>query len=58
VRPGDAALKKWKVCVVGSAMRGRVPVWISTQMAELEVAAPFVTGKIGALLSTRRIAPR
>jgi hypothetical protein len=43
----DAALKKWKVCVVGSVDVGTGPVWISTQMAELEVAAPFLAGKIG-----------
>jgi hypothetical protein len=43
----DAPLKKWKVCVVGSADFGKGPVWVSTQMGELEVAAPFVAGKIG-----------
>jgi hypothetical protein len=43
----DAAVKKWKVCVVGSADAGSGQVWVSTQMAELEVGEPFVTGKIG-----------
>lgn len=43
---GDAPLQKWKVCVVGSADTGKGPVWISTQLVDVEVAAPFVTGKI------------
>ncbi len=41
-----AALQKWKVCVVGSADFGKGPVWISTELADLEVAAPFIAGKI------------
>lgn len=43
---GDAALRKWKVCIVGSADFGKGPVWISTQMVELEVGAPFIAGSI------------
>jgi len=43
---GDAPLQKWKVCVVGSAATGNGPVWISTQLIDVEVAAPFVGGKI------------
>ncbi len=43
---GDAALQTWQVCVVGSADAGKGPVWVSTQLVEVEVAAPFVTGKI------------
>ena len=41
-----APLQKWKVCIVGSADFGRGVVWFSTQLVEIEVAAPFVTGKI------------
>ena len=32
--------------MVGSADFGKGPVWISTQLADLEVAAPFVAGKV------------
>ncbi|RYD41913.1 MAG: hypothetical protein EOP83_33360 [Verrucomicrobiaceae bacterium] len=41
-----AALQQWKVCVVGSADQGKGPVWISTQLVDLKVAAPYVAGKI------------
>ena len=41
-----ASVKSWKVCVVGSADFGKGPVWVSTQLADLEVASPFVAGKI------------
>ncbi len=43
---GNAPLQKWKVCVVGSADFGGGPVWFSTQLVEVEVAAPFVSGQI------------
>ena len=42
---GDAQVRKWKVCVIGSADAGG-PRWVSTQLADLEVAPPFVGGKI------------
>ncbi len=42
----DAPLRKWKVCVVGNADFGQGPVWFSTQLIEVEVAAPFVAGQI------------
>ncbi|MGB8168739.1 MAG: hypothetical protein WCF18_14680 [Chthoniobacteraceae bacterium] len=42
----NAPLQKWKVCVVGSADFGHGPVWFSTQLIEVEVAAPFVAGQI------------
>ncbi len=42
----DAALSKWKICVVGNADFGKGPVWISTQLTDLEVAAPFVAGQV------------
>ncbi len=41
-----APLAKWKICVAGNADFGAGPVWLSTQLAELEVAAPFVSGQI------------
>jgi hypothetical protein len=43
---GNAPLQKWKVCVVGSADFGHGTVWFSTQLVEVEVAAPFVAGQI------------
>jgi hypothetical protein len=43
---GNAPLQKWKVCVVGNADFGHGPVWFSTQLVEVEVAAPFVAGQI------------
>jgi hypothetical protein len=39
-----AAPRKWKICLIGvSDVNG--PLWVSTQLVDLEVAAPFVTGK-------------
>jgi hypothetical protein len=43
---GNAPLQKWKICVVGSADFGRGPVWFSTQLIEVEVAAPLVGGQL------------
>jgi hypothetical protein len=43
---GNAPLQKWKVCVVGNADFGHGLVWFSTQLVEVEVAAPFVAGQI------------
>jgi Bacterial pre-peptidase C-terminal domain len=43
---GDAQMKKWKVTVVGSADTGKGAVWVSTQLADLEVSPPFVGGQI------------
>jgi hypothetical protein len=42
---GDAGAKKWNVCVLGSA-ESNGPVWVSTQLAEIEVAPSMVAGKI------------
>jgi hypothetical protein len=42
---GDAAAKKWNVCVLGSA-ESNGPVWVSTQLAEIEVAPSMIGGKI------------
>ena len=43
---GDAPVKKWKILVVGSADLGKGAVWVSTQLVDLEVVAPFVGGQI------------
>lgn len=43
---GNAALRKWKVCVVGSFESGKGTVWVSTGLVDLEVAPPLVAGKI------------
>ena len=43
---GDAQVKKWKITVVGSTDVGKGPVWVSTQLADLEVIPPFVGGQI------------
>jgi hypothetical protein len=43
---GNAPLQKWKICVVGTIDLGKGPVWISTQLIDLEVAAPFIGGQI------------
>jgi hypothetical protein len=42
----DAPLSKWRVCVVGNADFGKGTVWFSTSLVEIEVAEPFVAGKI------------
>lgn len=43
---GNAPLKKWQVCVVGSIDLGKGPVWISTQLIDVEVGAPQISGQI------------
>ena len=43
---GNAGLQKWKVCVVGNADFGKGPVWFSTQLEDIEIAAPLIAGKI------------
>lgn len=42
----NAAPQKWKVCIVGSADFGKGPVWFSTQLEEIEIAPPLVSGQI------------
>ena len=42
---GEAQVANWKVCVLGSSDAGGT-VWVSTPLAELEIAPPVVTGKI------------
>jgi hypothetical protein len=41
-----AVPQKWKLCVVGSADFGKGPVFFSTQLEEIEIAPPLVTGQI------------
>jgi len=41
-----AALKKWKICIAGMADFGKGPVWMSTQLVDLEVAESFIGGQI------------
>ena len=43
---GDAQTKKWKITVVGSTDVGKGPVWVSTQLADLEIIPPFLAGQI------------
>lgn len=40
---GGAQVRKWKTAVVGVATVGNGPVYVSSQLAVLEVAAPFFT---------------
>lgn len=40
---GGAQIRKWKVPVNGVATVGNGPIWVGSQLAMLEVAAPFVT---------------
>jgi hypothetical protein len=42
----NAPLQKWKICVVGNADFGKGVVWFSTQLIDLEVAAPPVAGQL------------
>ena len=42
----EAPAKKWKITVAGSSDSGTGNVWVSTQLSELEIVPPFVTGKI------------
>src|SRR4029453_12797646 len=43
---GNAATKTWKVAVIGSAPGANGVVWVSSQLAPLTVAPPFVAMKI------------
>jgi hypothetical protein len=40
---GNAQVRKWKIVVLGTAVVGNGPVWVSSQLATLEVAPPFMT---------------
>ncbi len=39
---GNAQCRKWKTAVLATAGVGNGPVWVSSQLATIEVAAPFV----------------
>lgn len=39
----NAPARKWKIAVLATADFGKGPVWVSSQLAELEIAPPFVT---------------
>lgn len=42
---GNAPVRKWKVCVIGMAdVNG--PLWVSSELVDVEVAKPFVGGRI------------
>ncbi len=43
---GNAQVRKWKTAVLASSDAGKGPVWVSSQLATLEVAAPFVAANI------------
>jgi Bacterial pre-peptidase C-terminal domain len=38
----NAQVRKWKMAVIATATVGNGPVWVSSQLANLEVAAPFL----------------
>ena len=39
---GGAPVRKWKYAVAGTAVVGTGPVWVSSQLATLEIAAPYL----------------
>lgn len=43
---GNAQIKKWKTAVVAVSDAGKGPVWVSSQLATIEVAAPFVVANM------------
>ena len=42
----NAQVKKWKTAVLASSDAGKGPIWVSSQLATIDVAAPFVTAAI------------
>ena len=46
---GGAEIHSWRIAVLGHATVAAGPLYVSSQLANLEVAAPFVTGKIETL---------
>lgn len=42
----NAMVRKWKYAVLGLADAGKGPVWTSSQLATIEVAAPFVAANL------------
>jgi len=43
---GNADLRKWKIAVLGSATVNGGTVYVSTPLTQLEIAEPYVSGKI------------
>ncbi len=43
---GNAPLRKWRYVVQGFATVGNGPVWVSSQLATIEVAAPYLAATI------------
>lgn len=43
---GNAPIAKWKTVIAGTADFGKGATWFSTQLFDIEVAAPFVNGTI------------
>jgi hypothetical protein len=39
---GGAPARRWRYCVLGTANVGNGPIWVSSQLATLEIAAPFL----------------
>ncbi|HWG42333.1 MAG TPA: PPC domain-containing protein [Gemmataceae bacterium] len=39
---GNAQVRKWKTAVLGVATVGNGPLWVSSQLATIEIAPPFV----------------
>jgi hypothetical protein len=40
---GAAQVRKWKTAVLATSDAGKGPIWVSSQLATLDVAAPYVT---------------
>jgi hypothetical protein len=43
---GNAQIGRWKLCVLGHADTDNGRIWASSQLVDLEVAEPYVSGKI------------
>ncbi|HKQ39148.1 MAG TPA: hypothetical protein VJ063_13815, partial [Verrucomicrobiae bacterium] len=43
---GNADLRKWKIAILGSATVNGGTVYVSTPLTQLEIAEPYVSGKI------------
>jgi hypothetical protein len=43
---GDAEVRSWKIAVLGTATVSGGPAWVSSQLATVSVAEPFLTMKI------------
>jgi hypothetical protein len=43
---GDAEIRTWRIALIASASVGGAPVWVSSQLASLTIAEPYVGMKI------------